>query len=62
MSGRRIARARATSHDRRSKAISGNPEARGVDLVVLDQGVDTSTRAGRMLFQILGAIAEFEQP
>lgn len=35
-------------------------KTRGVDLVVLDQGVDTSTPAGRMFFQILGAIAEFE--
>jgi hypothetical protein len=33
---------------------------RGVDLVVLDQGIDTSTAIGRMFFQILGAIAEFE--
>jgi len=28
--------------------------------VVLDQGIDTSTAVGRMFFQILGAIAEFE--
>ena len=35
-------------------------EQRGVDLVVLDQGIDTSTAVGRMFFQILGAIAEFE--
>ncbi|WP_406266028.1 recombinase family protein [Nocardia sp. NBC_00881] len=34
---------------------------RGVDLVVLDQGIDTSTAVGRMFFQILGAIAEFER-
>jgi DNA invertase Pin-like site-specific DNA recombinase len=27
---------------------------------VLDQGIDTSTAVGRMFFQILGAIAEFE--
>jgi DNA invertase Pin-like site-specific DNA recombinase len=33
---------------------------RGVDLVVLNQGIDTSTAVGRMFFQILGAIAEFE--
>lgn len=33
---------------------------RNVDLVVLDQGIDTSTAVGRMSFQILGAIAEFE--
>jgi DNA invertase Pin-like site-specific DNA recombinase len=35
-------------------------QARGVALVVLDQGIDTSTAVGRMFFQILGAIAEFE--
>jgi DNA invertase Pin-like site-specific DNA recombinase len=35
-------------------------QARGVDLVVLDQGIDTSTAVGRMFFQALGAIAEFE--
>jgi DNA invertase Pin-like site-specific DNA recombinase len=34
--------------------------ARGVDLVVLDQGIDTSTAVGRLFFQIIGAIAEFE--
>jgi DNA invertase Pin-like site-specific DNA recombinase len=34
---------------------------RQVDLVVLDQGVDTSTPVGRMFFSILGAIAEFER-
>lgn len=31
-----------------------------VDLVVIDQGINTSTHTGRMFFQILGAIAEFE--
>lgn len=31
-----------------------------VALVILDQGIDTSTNIGRMFFQILGAIAEFE--
>jgi DNA invertase Pin-like site-specific DNA recombinase len=31
-----------------------------VDLVVLDQGIDTSTALGRMFFQIIGSIAEFE--
>ena len=35
-------------------------QARGVNLVVLDQGIDTATAVGRMFFQILGAIAEFE--
>lgn len=33
---------------------------RGVDLVVLNQGIDTSTAVGRMFYQILGSIAEFE--
>jgi hypothetical protein len=35
-------------------------QACSVDLVVLDQGIDTSTAVGRTFFQILGAIAEFE--
>jgi DNA invertase Pin-like site-specific DNA recombinase len=35
-------------------------DSRGVDLVVLDQGIDTSTAVGRLFFQIIGAIAEFE--
>ena len=38
--------------------LSGELEKRGVDLVVLDQGIDTSTAIGRMFFHILGAIAE----
>ncbi|MFI8435615.1 recombinase family protein [Streptomyces sp. NPDC079020] len=40
--------------------LSKNLQERGVGLVVLDQGIDTSTAVGRMFFQILGAIAEFE--
>ena len=41
-------------------SLSGELQVRGVDLVMLDQGIDTSTAVGRMFFQILGAIAEFE--
>jgi DNA invertase Pin-like site-specific DNA recombinase len=41
-------------------ALSTQLQTRRVDLVVLDQGIDTSTAVGRMFFQILGAIAEFE--
>jgi len=40
--------------------LSRTLQGRLVDLVVLDQGVDTSTAVGRMFFPILGAIAEFE--
>jgi hypothetical protein len=35
-------------------------QTRGVDLVVLDQGIDTSTAVGRLFISIIGAIAEFE--
>jgi len=41
-------------------SLSRDLQAAGVELVVLDQGIDTSTAVGRMFFQILGAIAEFE--
>ncbi len=41
-------------------SLSRELQERGVDLVVLDQGIDTSTAVGRMFFQILGAVAEFE--
>lgn len=40
--------------------LSNDLQGRQVDLVVLDQGIDTSTAVGRMFFQILGSIAEFE--
>jgi DNA invertase Pin-like site-specific DNA recombinase len=40
--------------------LSAELQQRGVDLMVLDQGIDTAIAVGRMFFQILGAIAEFE--
>ena len=40
--------------------LSATLQERRIDLVVLDQGIDTSTAVGRMFFQILGSIAEFE--
>jgi DNA invertase Pin-like site-specific DNA recombinase len=40
--------------------LSRTLQERRVDLVVLDQGVDTSTAVGRIVFSILGAVAEFE--
>ncbi len=36
-------------------------EALGIGLVVLDQAIDTTTPSGRLLFHVLGAIAEFER-
>jgi DNA invertase Pin-like site-specific DNA recombinase len=35
-------------------------EQKGVELVVLDQSIDTGTPTGRLMFTMLGAIAEFE--
>lgn len=36
-------------------------EARGVELRVLTQSIDTASPAGRLTFAILGAVAEFER-
>jgi DNA invertase Pin-like site-specific DNA recombinase len=40
--------------------LAAELDRRGVDLVVLDQSIDTSTPLGQMFFHMLGAIAEFE--
>ena len=34
---------------------------KGIDLLVSSQGIDTKTASGKLLFHILGAIAEFER-
>lgn len=41
--------------------LSERFQEQGVNLVVIDQSIDTSSPMGRMFFQILGAIAEFER-
>ena len=41
--------------------MAADLEARGCHLVVLSQQIDTSTPAGRLMFQVLGSVAEFER-
>ena len=36
-------------------------DARGIDLLVLDQAIDTTTPSGRLIFHVMAAIAEFER-
>lgn len=42
-------------------ALLGDLQARGVDIFLHQQALDTSTPSGRMLFQMLGVFAEFER-
>ena len=48
---------RSTRH---LSALAAELEALRVDLVVIDQSIDTSTPAGKLLFNVLAAIGEFE--
>jgi len=41
--------------------VSAELRERNVDLIVLQQQIDTSTAAGRMFFAVLGAVGEFER-
>jgi DNA invertase Pin-like site-specific DNA recombinase len=50
--------ARSTHH---LVTIAQELAALGVDLVVVDQQIDTTTPSGRLLFHVLAAIAEFER-
>jgi DNA invertase Pin-like site-specific DNA recombinase len=40
--------------------IAAELQRKGVELQVLDQQIDTATSTGRLLFHMLGAIAQFE--
>ena len=40
--------------------LLGELEALGVDLIAVDDGLDTTTPVGRLFFQIRGAFAEYE--
>lgn len=42
-------------------ALLSDLHAKGVDLYLHQQGIDTTTASGRMLFQMLGVFAEFER-
>ena len=41
--------------------IGARLDAKGVGLKVLDQAIDTTTPTGRLMFNMLGAIAQFER-
>lgn len=41
--------------------ISHHLDQQGVDLHIITQGIDTTTPAGKMLFQIMGSVAEYEK-
>jgi DNA invertase Pin-like site-specific DNA recombinase len=41
--------------------IGAKLEAKGVSLKALDQAIDTSTPTGRLMFNLLGSIAQFER-
>jgi len=49
--------ARSTYH---LTKIAEELRGKGVDLIVLDQNIDTSTPTGKLFFDMLASIAEFE--
>lgn len=56
-----------TKLDRMSRSLlelqqtSKRLEDKNIDLIVLEQNIDTSTSTGRLLFNIVGVVAEFER-
>jgi hypothetical protein len=57
----RIVSEEIEGHGGWKKVILTNPGGGLLDLVVLDQGIDTTTMYGRLQFNILAAIGEFER-
>lgn len=55
----RLDRLSRSSHELQNTAKK--LEIKDVDLVVLEQSIDTSTPSGRLLFNIIGVVAEFER-
>lgn len=41
--------------------IASQLESKNVDLMVLDQNIDTTTPTGKLMFNMIGAFAEFER-
>lgn len=41
--------------------VAADFECRGVQLVLLTEGIDTTTSGGKLFFHIFGAVAEFER-
>jgi DNA invertase Pin-like site-specific DNA recombinase len=46
---------------RRARTVEDGLEACSVDLYLDQQAIDTTTPAGRLMFQVTGAFAEFER-
>ena len=46
---------------RRWRNFSASLFAKGIDLYLHEQGIDTSTPAGKAMFQMMGVFAEFER-
>lgn len=50
--------ARSVSH---LVSLADDLRQRGIDLVVLDQAIDTTTSAGALLFHVIAAVGQFER-